>query len=102
MDRKSRKPDERKLVERMTGKPFALVGVNSDGDLARVKAAVEKEKITWPSFRDGGPFGSVAKAWNADSWPTIYVLDPKGVIRYRNVRDQALSDAVEKLTRENE
>ena len=48
----------------MTGKPFALVGVNSDGDLARVKAEVEKEKITWPSFRDGGPFGSVAKAWN--------------------------------------
>ena|SRR5436309_941473 len=81
---------------------ICLVGVNSDGDLARVKAAVEKEKITWPSFRDGGPFGSVAKAWNVDSWPTTYVLDPKGVIRYRNVRDQALSDAVEKLIRENE
>ena len=93
-------PDERKLVEHMAGKPFALIGVNSDSDLAKVKTVMAKEKITWPSFRDGGPFGSIATTWNVESWPTIFVLDRKGVIRYRDVRGKDLSDAVEKLIHE--
>lgn len=90
-------PEERSLVEKMTGKAFSCVGINSDTDATKVKAAVEKEKITWSSFRDGGAPGPIATAWNVHSWPTIYVLDRKGVIRYRNVRGQALSDAVEAL-----
>jgi thiol-disulfide isomerase/thioredoxin len=92
-------PDERKLVERMAEKPFALIGVNSDDDETKLKRAVEKERITWLSFRDGRQ-GPISKAWNVRSWPTVYVLDRKGVIRYRNVRDQALFDTVEELIRE--
>jgi len=90
-------PDERKLVERMAGKPFALIGINSDTDLAKVKSVMAREKMTWPSFRDGGAPGPIATAWNIHSWPAVYVLDRKGVIRYRNVRGQDLADAVDKL-----
>jgi len=77
-------PDERKLVERMAGKSFALIGVNSDDNMAKVKRALQKENITWRSFRDGNS-GPIAKAWNVQSWPTVYVLDWDGVIRYRDV-----------------
>ena len=52
-------------------------------------------------FRDGAQ-GPISKAWNVDSWPTVYVLDRKGVIRYRNVRGQALDHAVEKLVGEQD
>lgn len=90
-------PDERKLVEHMAGKPFTLIGINSDKDMAKVRAAVAKEKITWPSFRDGDASGPIATAWNVHSWPSVYVLDRVGVIRYRNVQGQALTDAVDKL-----
>src|SRR5437867_4924270 len=45
-------PDHRKLVERMSGKPFAFLGVYGDDDLTKAKADVEKYGITWPSFRD--------------------------------------------------
>jgi thiol-disulfide isomerase/thioredoxin len=92
-------PQERKLVERLAGKPFALLGVNADTDEAKVKAAEAKEKITWRSFRDGES-GPIAAAWNVHSWPTIYVLDAKGVIRYRNLRDAALDAAVDALLKE--
>jgi len=92
-------PDERKLVQQMTGKHFALIGVNSDHDETKLKKALEKERITWPSFNDG-PQGRISKAWNVKSWPTVYVLDDKGTIRYRDVRGQALFDAVEELIRE--
>jgi hypothetical protein len=33
-------------------------------------------------------------------WPTIYVVDHKGVIRYRDVRDQEMEDAVMTLLEE--
>jgi len=95
-------PHERSLVKRLKGRPFALLGVNSDPK-DHLKQVTKKENMTWRSWWDGGTTdGPIATRWNVNSWPTTYVLDPKGVVRYRNVRDQALSDAVEKLIRENE
>ena len=92
-------PEHRKLVERMSGKPFAFIGVYGDDDLARAKAEVEKYGITWPSFRDlrNGP---IAKDWNVRGWPNVWVLDKRGVIRYRSVRGRELTAAVDALLRE--
>jgi peroxiredoxin len=95
-------PHERRLVERMTGKPLALIGVNSDHDPAQARAAVEEQKITWRSFRDDASHDSISTAWNIRSWPAIYVLDRNGVIRYRDVRGPALDDAVDALMQEAE
>jgi len=90
-------PDERRLVARLAGKPFALVGVNSDTDQTRLKTVLRKEGITWRSFRDGAASDAIAKAWNVRSWPAVYVLDRKGVIRYRNLRGRELDEAVDAL-----
>ena len=91
--------EHRKLLERMEGKPFSLLGVFIDDDLAKGKANVEKYKVTWPSFWDkrGGP---ISTDWNVNSWPDIWVLDRQGVIRYRDVRWNELTEAVESLLRE--
>ena len=89
-------------MKRLEGKPFALLGVNSDSK-ERVRRAVKKENITWRSWWDGGSTdGPIAKAWNVKGWPTIYVLDAKGVIRHRDVRDQELDDAIDTLLKEVE
>src|SRR4051794_3256466 len=91
-------PHERSLVKRMDGKPFALVGVNSDDNKEKLKEAMEKEHITWRSFWDGGSTsGPIATKWNVHGWPTIYVLDDKGVIRYKNVRGEAMDEADDSL-----
>ena len=95
-------PHERSLVKRLAGKPFALVGVNSDPK-DRLKKTLQKENMTWRSFWDGGDTsGPVASKWNVHGWPTIYVLDHKGVIRYRDVREKQMDDAVDKLLAELE
>ena len=95
-------PHERSLVKRLEGKPFALLGVNSDPK-DRVRQAMKKENITWRSWWDGGNTeGPIAKAWNVSGWPTIYVLDAKGVIRYKNVREKEMDKAVDKLLAELE
>ncbi len=90
-------PHERALVKRYAGRPFALVGVNSDRDLDKIKGICRTEKITWSNFRQTSTRGPIPTAWNVKSWPTVYVIDHKGIIRYKNVRGQSLDAAVDKL-----
>jgi thiol-disulfide isomerase/thioredoxin len=88
---------ERSLVLRMTGKPFALIGVNSDTKEDVLKA-LKEANIPWRSFWDGGSTrGPIATKWAVTTWPTIYVLDAKGVIRFKNVKGEVMDAAVEEL-----
>ena len=97
-------PHERSLVKRLADKPFALIGVNSDVNKEDLKKVMEKEEITWRSFWNGpeGTNGPISKAWNVRGWPTIYVLDHKGVIRFKNVRGESMDKAVDSLLKEME
>ena len=85
-------------MQRLEGKPFALIGVNSDADRDELKRVMKKEGITWRSFWDGGsPSGPIAKEWNVSGWPTVYVLDAKRTIRFKNVSGPELDEAVDRL-----
>ena len=89
---------ERSLVEKYADKPFAIVGINSDRDRDKLKERMAEEEITWPSFFDGGGTGGpIASAWNVSGWPTIYVLDAEGRIRFKDVRGEAMDAALEEL-----
>jgi peroxiredoxin len=91
-------PRERSLVKKMKGRPFAIVGVNSDKDLAILRKILKQKNLTWPSFFDGGGTGGpIATKWGVRGWPTIFVLDAKGVIRYKNVRGKRMDSAIETL-----
>jgi RNA polymerase sigma factor (sigma-70 family) len=107
-------PHERELAKRYAGRPFAVVGVNGDGDIlygpkgeeideaARVKERMKREGITWRSFRNG-PQGPINRRWNVDSWPTVYLIDHRGVIRLKSQgapEEADLDAAVEKLVAE--
>jgi hypothetical protein len=94
-------PHERSLVKRLEGQPFALLGINSDRDREALKKVMKKQGITWRSFWNGGSTsGPISSEWNVRGWPTIYVLDHKGVIRYKNVRGERMDEAVDKLLAE--
>ena len=96
-------PHERSLVKRLENRPFALLGVNSDGAREDLKKVMEKEQITWRSWWDGGKIGGpIATSWNVQGWPTVYVLDANGVIRYKQVPEEELDAAVDALLRELE
>ena len=86
----------------MSDKPFALIGVNSDGDREEAVDLVKKENITWRSFWNGedGVLGPIAIRWSNYSWPTIYLIDAKGIIRYKNVHGAELDEAITKLMAE--
>ncbi len=88
-------PHERSLVKELEGKPFALIGVNTDTPDAYA-AGLKKEPVTWRSFADGSG-GPICAAWNINSFPTIFVIDHEGVIRHKNLRGNKLDAAVKEL-----
>src|SRR5262249_11017358 len=102
-------PHERSLVKKMDGKPFALVGVNGDGDDPELKKKNEKQEITWRSFKNERPGKTeITDEWNLEGWPTLYVIDHKGIIRHKwlgnpgnDTVDKAIEELVEKAEKES-
>lgn len=94
-------PHEVALVERLKNKPFALIGINTDDPKTFAERA-PKEKVTWRNVLDGGTGGPLCRAWGVRSFPTIYILDAKGRIRFMNLRDEAMENAVLRLLEELE
>ncbi len=87
-------PHERSLVEKWKDKPFAILGVNSDGTdaaegLAKYREEAKTMGVTWRSFRDEGSTPKISDTWKVQGWPTLYFIDHEGVIRHKDVRDEA-------------
>ena len=94
-------PHERSLVKKLSGKPFALLGINSDEDLQALKNTVVDERITWRSWWDEGRIdGPIHTTWQILQRPTIHLLDAKGVIRYKNIQPEGLDAAINQLLAE--
>lgn len=100
-------PLERSLAERYKSQPFALLGVNGDGRKEDARKAVRSEEMTWPSiWDDGGPNGSIPEAWNVRGWPTYYVFDAQGVVRFKglgyggNNTSNALTAVIDRLLKD--
>lgn len=88
-------PHERSLVKKWKGRPFVLLGVNSDDlseehTMKRFRAQQKAMGVNWRSFRDNGDGTGdpISKQWHVFSWPTLIYIDHLGVIRYRNVTDK--------------
>ena len=63
---------------------------------------MDKEKLNWRSFAAGD---TLQARWNNPGTPLYYVIDPKGVIRYKwvgNPGEKAIDAALEKLIQEAE
>ena len=93
-------------MKRLSGKPFALLGVNSDSDREELKKTMRKEGLAWRSWWDGGgTAGPIAEMWNVKDWSVFYLLDAKGVIRYkpdRSASDETLDKWIDELVAEAE
>ncbi len=96
-------PHERSLMKKYAGRPFTIVGVNSDSDRKKIRRIAAEKELVWPSFFDGGVIGGpIATRWGVWGWPTIYVLDVEGRIRFKNLRGPRLEKAIETLVVEAE
>jgi thiol-disulfide isomerase/thioredoxin len=95
-------PHEREMVEKLKDKPFTLISVSADDTKEVVRDFLKNEKMPWTHWFEGQREDGIISDWNVRFYPTIYVLDHKGVIRFKNVRGKDLEEAVEKLLAEQE
>ena len=91
-------PHERSLVEKFADAPFAIVGVNSDDSMEKIREICVEKNLSWPSFFDGGGTdGPISTQWGVRGWPTVYVLDHEGVIRSTRGRGEELDRVLAEL-----
>ncbi|MCH2177912.1 MAG: TlpA family protein disulfide reductase [Mariniblastus sp.] len=78
---------EQLLVQKLTDKPFVILGVNSDSNREEIRNIAKQKNLTWRSFWNGpeGKFGPISKRWNIEGWPTLYLIDSNGIIRHKQM-----------------
>jgi peroxiredoxin len=102
-------PHERSLVTKYKDRPFVLLGVNTDEARESLRAAVDEKRITWRCFYDGATDGSaggpISANWRINGFPTMYLIDATGVIRYKHVGAQDMGTVdryLERIVKEAE
>jgi peroxiredoxin len=90
-------PQERELVAKLKDRPFALLCVNTDPDVATLKKSIASGEITWRCWWDGETTQPITTRWGISSFPSIFVIDRAGVIRFKEVYGADLDRAVASL-----
>jgi thiol-disulfide isomerase/thioredoxin len=92
-------PHEREMVARLKDKPFQLVAISFDEKLETLTSFLAKEKMPWMHWWNGHE-GKLMDTLNIQHYPTIFVLDQNGVIRFKEIRGEELEKAVNTLLEE--
>lgn len=92
-------PSMQRLREKLRGAPFEILAVNHQEGVPRIRGFLQKVPVDFPIVRDTD--GAVARAWKVRVFPTSFVLDASGNIRFWLVGSIDWSaPAVEKTLRE--
>ncbi len=74
-------PHEREMAERNKGKPFALLGIDCDSDVAASLKVMKDQGITWPNWNDGDPGeGPITKAYHVRGYPKRPLSSTRAVL----------------------
>jgi peroxiredoxin len=94
-------PDLRRLVERLKDRPFALLSVNTDAKRETLRRSIDAGEVTWRCWWESGTEGPICSSWLVGKFPTTYVLDARGVVRYRDLTvAEDLDRAIDALLQE--
>jgi len=95
-------PHEKELVELYHDQPFAILGINTDNDADDYRKQCEEMGVTWTNIFNGSTDGGVPEAYGVQGYPTSYLLDTEGRIRYKDLRGKRLLKKVAELMAEME
>lgn len=73
-------PSLNRLKQKMAGLPFELISINYAEDKKTIRDFMKKVRVEFPVLLDQD--GSFAKKWNVITFPSTFVIDKEGKIRY--------------------
>ena len=81
---------------------FEIIGISLDSDKSKLDKFVAEKNMKWPQFFDGqGWKNKLSTQYGVNSIPATYLLDGDGVIIAKNLRGDALEQAVAKALKKS-
>lgn len=94
-------PNVLAAYEKHHAKGFEIIGISLDSDRAKLDKFISDRKMTWPQYYDGkGWQTKLAGVYGVNSIPATYLLDGEGKIIAKNLRGEALEEAVAKALKQ--
>ena len=89
----------RSLAKMYEGRPFELLGVNTDEQGGEQSLAERAEELDLPmrSLMDGSTSGPATRAWGVRAFPTQFLIDHKGIIRGIDLSPFELAKEINRL-----
>ena len=95
-------PNVMKAYEKHHDNGFEIVGISLDTDRQKLEKFIAQKKMTWPQYFDGTGWESkLGQKYGVNSIPATYLLDGEGKIIAKNLRGDALEEAVAKALAKN-
>jgi len=95
-------PNVIKSYEKHHDKGFEIIGVSLDQNEAGLKSFTKDRNMTWQQYFDGKGWGNkLAQKYGIQSIPATFLLDGDGNIIGRDLRGEALEEAVAKALVKN-
>lgn len=73
-------PSLNRLKKKMSDLPFELISINYAEDKETILNFMKKVNVEFPVLLD--PNGDFAKQWNVITYPSTFIIDPSGKIKY--------------------
>ena len=91
-------PNVVKLYNKFKNKNFEIFGVSLDKEKDSWVKAIEKDGLTWVHVSDLQSWNSAGgRAYQINSIPATYLIDPQGKILAKNLRGKDLEKQLEKI-----
>ena len=76
-------PELRNLYNRYSkDSSFVLIGVSSDYDAAAWRQFTDRNRMSWPQYRDSDR--RIQNAFNIHAYPTYVIIDHEGILRFQS------------------
>ena len=89
-------PNVIRTYDELHTKGFEIIGVSLDSEREKFQGYLrDNKKMEWPQLYDGKFWMSeYAKLYAVNSIPATFLIDKKGIIRFKNVRGEKLKEAI--------
>ncbi|HKI69588.1 MAG TPA: TlpA disulfide reductase family protein [Verrucomicrobiae bacterium] len=95
-------PNVIKTYKKHHGDGFEIIGISLDDDQQKLETFTKQKNMTWQQYFDGKGWGNkLAVKYGVQAIPATFLLDGNGKIIGKNLRGEALEDAVNKALAKN-
>jgi peroxiredoxin len=72
-------PEIQRIAQKFADQPFVVISISSDKDESAWKNFIQRNRMTWPQYRDAN--GALSRAYSVSTIPHYFSIDTDGVLQ---------------------